>query len=78
MNLNHWENYNLYSVMGHYIDKENNYFVEENTPKLLLLLYNPNNEKNEEFKFKGIALTNFILTDIIVDYEGQYAYITDS
>ena len=83
---------NLYSVMGYCFDKNNKYyildqgkikisenngyFVENNTPKLVL--YNSNNGKITEFKFEGIDLNNPILTDVIVDHEGKYAYITDS
>ena len=83
------ENYNLYSVMGYYIDKDNKYYildqgkisengykVDKDTPKLIL--YNPNDGKIVEYKFEGINLTNSILTDVIVDHEGKYAYITDS
>ena len=83
------ENYNLYSVMGYYIDKDNKYYildqgkisengykVDKDTPKLIL--YNPNDGKIVEYKFEGIDLTSSILTDVIVDHEGKYAYITDS
>ena len=83
------ENYNLYSVMGYYIDKDNKYYildqgkisengykVDKDTPKLIL--YNPNDGKIVEYKFEGIDLSNSILTDVIVDHEGKYAYITDS
>jgi len=83
------ENYNLYSVMGYYIDKDNKYYildqgkisengykVDKDTPKLIL--YNPNDGKIVEYKFEGINLTSSILTDVIVDHEGKYAYITDS
>ena len=83
------ENYNLYSVMGYYIDKDNKYYildqgkisengykVDKDTPKLIL--YNPNDGKIVEYKFEGIDLNNSILTDVIVDHEGKYAYITDS
>ena len=81
--------YKLYSVMGYTIDIEDNYYildqgkifadnntVEKNTSKLLII--NAKGEKKEEFYFEDIGLTKSLLTDIVVDHEGKFAYIVDS
>ena len=83
------KNYEINSVMGYYIDKNNKYYildqgkisnndyiVEKNTAKLIV--YDSNSEKSKEYNFRRFDLSNSILTDVVVDHEGKYAYITDS
>ena len=82
-------NNNISSVMGYSIDKDNKYYILDQGKILMnnysvvkdtakLIVYDPNNKQSKEYQFKGIDLDNSILTDIVVDHDAKYAYITDS
>lgn len=78
----------IYSVMGFIIDKDDSLYIldqgiinsNSNTTKEYsskLIKYNEKN-KGKRYDFTNINLTHSLLTDIAVDHEGNYAYITDS
>lgn len=76
----------LCSVMGFTIDRNNRSFIldqgvihqESNTVDLnsSKIIYR-NNGEEKIYEFTNINLKYSILTDIVVDYEGKYAYIID-
>lgn len=41
-------------------------------------MYNEKNKKKITYNFNNIDLTYSLLTDVAVDHDGKYAYITDS
>ena len=75
----------LYSVMGFTINRKNKSYildqgvvhsastVDQNTSKIMVR----DNGNEEIYNFTGIDLRYSILTDIVVDHEEKYAYITD-
>ena len=85
-------NYKIYSVMGFVIDDTNdrhtyylldqgrifseNNTIAENTAKLVKV--NDKGVVNRTYYFNGSEYTNSLLTDVVIDHEHKYAYITDS
>ena len=76
-------------VRGFYIDNEDNYYLldqgkETDTNKTPKIIFIPQNitEDNKvtvyNIKPKSIDLTKSLLTDIVVEHSGEYAYIVDS
>ena len=83
------KNDKIYSVMGFVIDKDDSLYILDqgiinsttNTTKkdsAKLIMYNEKNKKKITYNFNNINLTYSLLTDVAVDHDGKYAYITDS
>ena len=78
----------LYSVMGYTIDYDNNYYIldqgiidkNDHTTKSdsKVLVTDSSGKKISTYEFSGLDLKNSLLTDIVVDHDGKYIYITDS
>jgi sugar lactone lactonase YvrE len=78
----------LYSVMGYTIDYDNNYYIldqgiidkNDHTTKSdsKVLVTDSSGKKISTYEFSGLDLKNSLLTDIAVDHDGKYIYITDS
>ena len=81
--------FRIYSVMGFDIDNKENYYlldqgiilpenntIMENTSKLVI--FSQYGEKKNVFYFNYSDFTTSFLTDIVVDQDRKYAYITDS
>ena len=83
------KNDKIYSVMGFVIDMDDSLYILDqgiinsttNTTKkdsAKLIMYNEKNKKKITYNFNNIDLTYSLLTDVAVDHDGKYAYITDS
>ena len=81
--------FRIFSVMGFDIDDKENYYlldqgiilqenntIMENTSKLVI--FSPEGTRKQVYYFNYSDFTTSFLTDIVVDQDGKYAYITDS
>ena len=81
-----FEENKINSVWGFYIDNDDNYYLldqgekdKNGTSKIILVSSNKTDNNNARI-LKNISfdLTYSLLTDIVVEHSGEYAYIVDS
>ena len=81
-----FEENKINSVKGFYIDNDDNYYLldqgekdKNGTSKIILVSSNKtDNNKARILKNISFDLTYSLLTDIVVEHSGEYAYIVDS